>query len=167
MNKWEIYKSFYADAAEQIEATPSTEFAFQPVGWEDFFQMTPIERWMWEELRNSRMVMYPQYPAFGFFLDFANPKAKVAIECDGAAFHTDWQKDRARDNILGEDGWTVYRFTGRQCAQEPDYETGEPSEMQELLAEIRQQFPVQRIAKQSGWIHFGRDAAELNAGASA
>ncbi len=167
MNKWEIYKSFYADAAVHIEAVPSTEFAFQPVGWEDFFQMTPIEAWMWEEMRNNRMVMYPQYPLLGFFLDFANPKARVAIECDGKEFHRDWQKDRERDEKLKAIGWAVYRFTGRECWEEPDFETGESTAGQLLLAEICKSHQVQRIAKASGWVHFGRNAGELNAAEAA
>ena len=58
--------------------------------------------------------MYPQWPQCGFFLDFANPVARVAIECDGREFH-DSVKDGRRDAILEAEGWTVYRLTGRDC----------------------------------------------------
>ena len=58
------------------------------------------------------------------FLDFANPVAKVAIECDGREFH-DQRKDEERDARLSEIGWTVYRLTGSQIVREyPDDELG-------------------------------------------
>ncbi len=155
MNKWDLFRSFYSDYAEELETTPSNEWITQPRDWETEFCMTPIERWMWEEIRNNRMVMYPQYPVLGFFLDFANPKAKVAIECDGAAYHTDWQKDQARDKALNAAGWVVFRFTGSECWKEQDPETGNATDAQELLAAIAKAFPVQRKAKVQGWTSLG------------
>jgi very-short-patch-repair endonuclease len=47
-------------------------------------------------------------------LDVAFDKARVAIEIDGLAFHTDpeqFQRDRTRQNWLVNEGWTVLRFT--------------------------------------------------------
>ena len=51
----------------------------------------------------------------GFFVDFANPKAKVAIECDGEAYHRDKAKDAYRDAKLSGLGWAVYRISGKDC----------------------------------------------------
>jgi very-short-patch-repair endonuclease len=47
-------------------------------------------------------------------LDVAFARARVAIEIDGLAFHTDpekFQRDRTRQNWLVNEGWTVLRFT--------------------------------------------------------
>lgn len=155
MTKWDLYIDFYEDYKAAIEAAPSTEFAMDTHGFENIFSMTPIECWMWEEMRNNRIVMYPQYPILGIFLDFANPKAKVAIECDGKQFHLDWKKDAARDARLKAIGWTVYRFTGRECWEEPDFESGNSTEGQLLLAEVCKKHQIQRITKPSGWISCG------------
>lgn len=47
-------------------------------------------------------------------VDFAYPDQNLAIELDGAAFHSDkeaFQRDRVRQNELVLQGWTVVRFT--------------------------------------------------------
>jgi very-short-patch-repair endonuclease/predicted transcriptional regulator of viral defense system len=63
--------------------------------------------------------------AKGWFIarvDLAYPEAKIAIELDGRAFHTDseaFEHDRRRQNELVLRGWTVLRFTWRQLLDEP------------------------------------------------
>jgi very-short-patch-repair endonuclease len=57
-------------------------------------------------------------------LDIAFPAAKVAIEIDGWAFHSDvdrFQRDRHRQNALHALGWTVLRFTWADLTTRPDY----------------------------------------------
>ena len=57
-------------------------------------------------------------------LDVAFSGAKVAIEIDGWAFHTDvdrFQRDRHRQNALQALGWTVLRFTWADLTTRPDY----------------------------------------------
>jgi very-short-patch-repair endonuclease len=55
-------------------------------------------------------------------VDFAYPKLKLAIELDGAAYHSGQQarrRDRVRDNRLGALGWRILRFSLedlRDCA---------------------------------------------------
>jgi len=47
-------------------------------------------------------------------LDFAYPQQRVAIELDGAAFHSDpasFRRDRERQNRIVLTGWKVLRFT--------------------------------------------------------
>lgn len=39
---------------------------------------------------------------------------KIVVECDGAEFHTDKEKDRQRDLYLEALGYLVLRFTGSQ-----------------------------------------------------
>jgi len=54
------------------------------------------------------------YPIGEYKVDFAFPKAKVVIETDGWAFHSDAEafvKDRQRQNAIALLGWQVLRFT--------------------------------------------------------
>lgn len=77
-------------------------------------EFTPIETMVWNDIRGLGVPFYPQIPACGYYLDFANPFLKIAIECDGEAFH-DLEKDMIRDAKLEQDGWTVFRIKGHEC----------------------------------------------------
>lgn len=60
----------------------------------------------------------------GYLIDVAFPDAKVAIEIDGFAFHSDavaFQHDRRRQNDLVAAGWTVLRFTWHDLVDRPAY----------------------------------------------
>jgi hypothetical protein len=126
-NDWNAIKRHYAMWAAEISAARADQWAMDPYEWDGkgMIFMTPIEQNFWTDLRSVGLVMYPQYPAQGFFLDFANPAAKVAIECDGAEFHTDWKRDRERQAILEGQGWRIYRITGRECNEDWDDEREE------------------------------------------
>lgn len=70
-----------------------------------------------EELFAAVADIKPQYKIFGYRLDFAFPKTKVAVELDGHMSHSSREnrtKDAARDRELTSDGWTVVRFTGTE-----------------------------------------------------
>lgn len=84
------------------------------------WQMTPIEEMAWNAIRGVGIPMYPQYPALRFFLDFADPRKRIALECDGKQWH-DVERDRKRDRLLSEHGWTVYRVTGADCMRPVDW----------------------------------------------
>lgn len=103
--------------------------------------MTPIEAGLWADVRWTGLVLYPQFPIGPYFADFANPKAKVVIECDGRQWHADKAKDAERDDWMARQGWTVYRFTGAQCMQTEQIETDENGyerhRESELVAELR------------------------------
>lgn len=84
------------------------------VRWELIF--SPIEEQTWQALRCfGQCPLYPQYPADKYFLDFGNPKYKVAIECDGKEWHLDKEKDARRDKELLKQGWHIYRISGADC----------------------------------------------------
>lgn len=85
--------------------------------WIRFF--SPIEKMVWNDIRCSGIPLLPQYPTHGYFLDFAHPFRKIAVECDGAAFH-DEQKDYIRDARLIKDGWLIFRVTGKECNKTVD-----------------------------------------------
>lgn len=82
------------------------------VDWLQVF--TPIEYGAWCSIREYGLPFYPQYPVHGVILDFADPKKKIALECDGKEWH-DAVKDQQRDAMLAEHGWRVYRVTGSEC----------------------------------------------------
>lgn len=124
MNQWSRIKAFYKSIEPLIAAESSNEWACSPYAWEDLdVSLTPIEAWLWHDIRSLDLVLYPQYPINGMFVDFANPKAKVVIECDGEAFHVDKEKDERRDAALRNLGWRVYRITGRDCRDGVDDQT--------------------------------------------
>ncbi len=55
------------------------------------------------------------------WLDFADERARVAVEVDGVAFHSDpaaVAADRERQNALVSDGWTVLRYTPAQIRRD-------------------------------------------------
>lgn len=125
-NDWNAIRKFYADLNPMILSRPKNEWASDPYCWTEprgMINFTPIESWLWSDIRQCGAVLWPQYPVMNFFVDFANPVAKVAIECDGAAYHTDKAKDDARDKRLTDAGWTVYRISGKHCRIEADEET--------------------------------------------
>lgn len=114
-DKWNALRKFYEAATPLIKAEAADQWAIDPyaVDWLRLF--TPIEFGLWQDIRQCGAVLYPQYPIGRYFADFANPVARVVVECDGAAFHVDKEKDRKRDRDLTADGWAVYRLSGREC----------------------------------------------------
>lgn len=58
-----------------------------------------------------------------YYIDVAFPGARVAIEVDGRAYHSDpraFGRDRRRQNDLVAAGWTVLRFTWEDLRSNPD-----------------------------------------------
>ena len=58
-----------------------------------------------------------------YYLDFALPDQLIAIECDGAAFHTSPRQiaaDARRQRELEALGWTFVRFTGSEINTDAD-----------------------------------------------
>lgn len=149
-NHWDAIRRHYAWATPLIMAERRDEWALDPYAWceDGMIRMTPIEEWLWADLRNANAIIYPQYPIGRYFVDFANPKAKVAIECDGAAYHTDWKKDAARDAELEAVGWTVHRITGSRCRTDSDEETGEPGYAGRFVRDICERHNIARNCTQ-------------------
>lgn len=139
MQNWNAIKAYYALHHDRIMRSAS-EWGVSPYSWEvdAGVSLTPIESAMWSDLRMEGAVFYPQYPALGYFLDFANPVAKVAIECDGKAFHKDKAKDALRDAKLAEHGWKVYRFTGSECVKDTQEYYDDNDALVVELAPVRQ-----------------------------
>ena len=110
-------RAHYEKSGGAIDAAGASSWGVDPYAWdhEAGIVMTPIEMSLWSDIRRAGAVMYPQFPVGQFFVDFGNPCAKVAIECDGAMWHTDTERDARRQKKIEALGWVVYRFTGREC----------------------------------------------------
>lgn len=127
MNDWKAIRAHYRHHLSAILAERADEWALDPYEWDTgIIELTPIERWLWGDIREAGAILYPQFPIGRYVVDFANPVARVAVECDGAQWHLDKEKDAARDADLASQGWTVYRITGRDCRSEYDPETLKP-----------------------------------------
>ena len=80
-NYWARIRAHYKRATPAILACEKNEWALDAYAWEALgaIHFTPIEEWLWHDIRAVDVVLYPQYPVLKFFVDFANPKAKVAV----------------------------------------------------------------------------------------
>lgn len=144
LNQYQAALHFYSTHTPLIMATPRNEWAGDAYAWDRWISMTPIEAWLWGDIRDANAVFYPQYPVGRFFVDFANPVAKVAIECDGKRFHQDWQKDAARQEEIEAMGWMVYRISGKQCMTDYDDEKREQGFARQFIDEIADRHGLRR-----------------------
>lgn len=106
------YAQWLPEKMEMYKATGETRF--DPYEMDFITKLTPIENSVWIDIRSEPIQMFPQLPVLNYFLDYANPFKKVAIECDGKHWH-DPIKDAIRDNRLIDEGWTIYRIPGHKC----------------------------------------------------
>jgi very-short-patch-repair endonuclease len=106
----------YQRHQKMVDAGISSWFDDDPYELGEWLQIfTPIEFSLWQDIRGYGLDLWPQLPVGRFFVDFGNPVARVAIECDGKQWHRDKAKDAARDQELEEMGWRVIRIPGWQC----------------------------------------------------
>lgn len=146
-NHWDAIRSHYELNRWAIMEAPRHQYGIDPYEWDmglGIIHMTPIERAIWCDIRNTGIVMYPQWPACGFFMDFANPVAKVAIECDGREFH-DPEEDAKRDAGLAFFGWKVFRMKGSDCLRDgTEDESGhyQPSPGELLCNQLARDFKI-------------------------
>jgi hypothetical protein len=109
-DRWQIIRDAYDYLLPKIMEAGLRHSAVCPyiLDW-DF---TPIERLAWMDIRGRGLPLFPQFPAGGVFLDFADPFRKIGIELDGAAFH-ERERDLIRDNKLVRLGWKIFRIPGK------------------------------------------------------
>lgn len=164
INDWNAIRDHYVEHGPEILAYRRDEWAVDPYEWDmgkGIIQMTPIEYNFWSDARDVGAILYPQWPACGYFLDFANPVAKVAIECDGYAYHQDRESDAKRQAVLEAAGWTIYRISGRECNMDYDEETHTESPGKRLLQRICYDHGIKRMSAGRGeWVSFGGKAVE-------
>jgi len=81
--------------------------------------MSPIEYALHAAMAAEGLAPVPQVCIEGYYVDFAFPDVRLAVEADGAAYHAGErrQRDARRDSILRREGWTVKRFHGSTILQ--------------------------------------------------
>jgi very-short-patch-repair endonuclease len=99
--------------------------------WDWGIAFTPIEAAVWTDIRGRGLDLWPQLPVGRYFVDFGNPVARVAIECDGKDFH-DERRDALRDAELARSGWRVWRVPGWACLKE----SRDCNELRQSLEEV-------------------------------
>jgi very-short-patch-repair endonuclease len=78
---------------------------------------SPIETRLYDALKFNGYNVTTQVKVGRYRIDIAIPSHKIAIECDGKAYHTapgDKARDRKKDEFLRRNGWRVIRFSGRR-----------------------------------------------------
>ena len=73
------------------------------------------------ELRSQHVIDYYDMPVT--IPDFAFPKDKIAIYCDGYKYHADsdsFQKDRQQSRELQLQDWSVLRFSGSEILHDTE-----------------------------------------------
>ncbi|MGJ3196924.1 endonuclease domain-containing protein [Peribacillus frigoritolerans] len=76
---------------------------------------SPIEKRVLKALWMRDYKATAQYPMSPYRLDLALPEYRIAIECDGKAYHSSPKQkahDRRRDKYLKSKGWVTLRFSG-------------------------------------------------------
>lgn len=84
-----------------------------------------------KSIRPDMMVWVPMYPKF-----------KLIVECDGYQYHSDkemFSKDRIRDRVLQQQGYQVFRFSGREIVQDA---TLKANEFIDYLSDLADQFDL-------------------------
>jgi very-short-patch-repair endonuclease len=81
---------------------------------------SPLEAAIERELRNRSIPFEREFAISKIHVDFAFPKHKLAVECDGYRYHHDrTAQDAARDAFLQRQGWRVLRLQGDQIRSDP------------------------------------------------
>lgn len=115
-DKWGLLRQIYMEKMPEIWEASELD----PLGQTDPYfvdwavKFTPIEKLAWHSIRSQGVPLYPQFPLFNHFVDFANPFHRVGLELDGKEWH-DEKKDRERDQKFAEFGWRIFRVPGREA----------------------------------------------------
>jgi very-short-patch-repair endonuclease len=81
---------------------------------------SPIERRLYDALVVRGYAVSTQVPCGKYRIDLALVGPRIAIECDGKAYHSSPEQkahDRRKDAYLRKNGWKVLRFSGRQITR--------------------------------------------------
>jgi len=84
---------------------------------------SPLEHRLAKALSAKNVAYEREYLISRMHVDFAFPKSKLVVECDGYRYHHEQkarERDKRRDDILRSKGWTVLRFTGTELRDDLD-----------------------------------------------
>ncbi len=97
---------------------------FMLARWAKLYKLTDAEKALEPALARRGYCYRVQHPiwALGYFLDFALPQHKIAIEVDDESHRTKAKKaaDAKRTARLARAGWTVVRCTNEDALTDPD-----------------------------------------------
>lgn len=114
-DKWGFLRQIYMELLPWIMERAKENVVIPiipyPINWGRYF--SPIEQIAWGSIRSHYMALYPQFPVFNYFIDFANPYLRIGLELDGKEFH-DPVKDKVRDELLYNHGWRIFRVKGAE-----------------------------------------------------
>lgn len=77
---------------------------------------SPIESKLYDALTFNGFNVETQVPCGRYRIDLAIPRYRIAIECDGKAYHSSPNQkahDRRKNTYLKKHGWKILRFSGR------------------------------------------------------
>ena len=87
-----------------------------PMDYERMKLESPIERRLYDTLKFRGEVIRTQVPCGKYRIDLTLPAYRLAIECDGKAYHSSPEQkahDQRKNRYLKKHGWKVLRFTGK------------------------------------------------------
>ncbi len=115
-DKWGLLRQIYMEKMPEIWAASKAHRSgsIDPYFVDWIMEFSPIESDAWQAIRGRGVPLYPQFPVFNYFVDFANPYLRIGLELDGKDWH-DQDKDRARDQMLAEFGWRIFRVPGSEA----------------------------------------------------
>ena len=85
--------------------------------------VTQIEKLVRDALTKCNLSFKMQYNVLSYWIDFAFPSIKLAVECDGERWHSTEEqiaKDKKRDEKLEAEGWTVMRLKEKEVINDVD-----------------------------------------------
>ncbi len=92
---------------------------FPKMGSNNFTQ-SPIEEKLVSALQRFGVEVICQHPIGPFLADIYIKEDRLVIECDGAEWHKDKEKDAKRDRFMREKGYSVIRFTGKEISKDAE-----------------------------------------------
>lgn len=79
-----------------------------------------LGRWPMWNLNTTLLV--PQFKIGRYYVDFALPDLKLAVEIDGRKYHSErdvFVRDRQRQRVIEKAGWRVVRFAALETLNDP------------------------------------------------
>ncbi|MFO1317319.1 MAG: DUF559 domain-containing protein [Burkholderiales bacterium] len=121
-DKWGFIRQAYMEQMPHVMAMAARDARqfVDPYLLDWLAYLSPIEQSAWLSIRRRGVPLYPQFPLFNYFIDFANPYFRVGLELDGRDWH-DPTKDEERDQLLAQYGWRIFRVSGAEAVNEYEH----------------------------------------------
>lgn len=122
------FRHYEADLREADIRRKLLEFSYAPEQWlisvraENPKAESPFEQAVYADLVQLGFTVTPQVPVGHYRIDLVveDKDARVALECDGDAYHQDAAADMARQSVLERCGWKFVRLRGSEYYRDPE-----------------------------------------------